>query len=362
MNIQLLKKRFEEAPRMEPQDAVKLAFQSAFGCGHLLPGRERCIEMIRQELEATPEQADMPVCTPIGNGLCRIHLAAPEVRALGVGMIERMMRVTDESVRARPDNDARYLDVVNQAIELARLGDAPFDAQAMQAYLDAYHKSGRPVVSHTPAYRAAYQPAYRVVLTDLALLIPVLLAGRSVIVIDGACGSGKSTLAGLLGRMVDATPIPMDDFFLPFDMRTPERLGQPGGNVHYERFRDEVLKKLEVGKAVRWNRFNCSDGAMIPREIPSAQTVIIEGSYSHHPFFRDELKRLNALRVFVRVDEEEQLRRIEKRDPELLSMFQSRWIPLEKNYFEGYDIREAADVVIASQHWDTQSLFLEKEE
>ena len=51
MNTQLLKKRFEETPRMEPQDAVKLAFQSAFGCGHLLPCETLCTERIRREMD-----------------------------------------------------------------------------------------------------------------------------------------------------------------------------------------------------------------------------------------------------------------------------------------------------------------------
>lgn len=351
MNKQLLKKHFEEAPRMEPQDAVKLAYQSAFGCGHLLPEQDVCARMIASELAATAEQ-DAPVFTPIGNGLCRLNLASAPVRALGAERIARMMRTSDEIVRARPDSAERFESALRLTAELAQQDEAPFSAQAFQTYLEDYRAQGCPVVGHTPAYREAYHPAYRVVLTDLALLVPVLLAGRNVIAIDGPCGSGKSTLAGLLGRMLDTEPIPMDDFFLPFDMRTPERLSQPGGNVHYERFLTEVLSAAEPGKPVRWNRFNCADGAMIPREIPAAETVIIEGSYSHHPHFGEALNRLNALRVFVAVDGEEQLRRIAKRDPELVSMFQTRWIPLEKNYFEAYDIQGTADVTVQSQPWD----------
>ena len=43
----------------------------------------------------------------------------------------------------------------------------------------------------------------------------------------------------------------MDDFFLPMELRTAERLEEPGGNVHYERFSAEVdVYKRQV----------CSDG------------------------------------------------------------------------------------------------------
>lgn len=350
MNEQLLKKHFEQTPRMEMQDAVKLAYQSAFGCGHLLPAKETCARMIQNEMDAVAE-ADVPVFTPIGGGLCRLNLASAPVRALGADMIARMMLVTDEVVRARADNQQRFDAAVRMICGLAENGQAPFTLEQAQDYLAAYRAQGCPVVSHTMTYREMYHPAYRVVLTDLALLVQVILEEPSLIVLDGPCGSGKSTLAGLLARLYHTQPVPMDDFFLPFDMRTPERLGQPGGNVHYERFHDEVLSTLERGKPVRWNRFDCSNGTLIPREIPAADVVVIEGSYSHHPHLRQKLIQLNALLVYIHVEEDEQLRRIEKRDPQLRHMFETRWIPLEKNYFEAYDIQGTADLMIESEPW-----------
>ena len=351
MNIALLKKHFEQTPRMEIQDAVKLAYQSAFGCGHLLPAQDVCARMIANEINDTAEDEDVFPFMPIGNGLCRLNLASPPVRALGAEKIARMMQASDEAVRQRCDNAARFEESLRLIGALAQNGEAPFSAQEVQSYLTAYRAQGCPVVSHTPAYRNLYHPAYRVVLHDCAQLLQLLLEEPRLIVIDGPCGSGKSTLACLLARLYHTQPIPMDDFFLPFDMRTPERLGQPGGNVHYERFRDEILSTLEIGKPVCWNRFSCSDGTMIPREIPASEVVIIEGSYSHHPQLREKLIQLNALLVYISIEEDEQLRRIAKRDPGLVQMFESRWIPLEKNYFEAYDIQGTADLVIESEPW-----------
>ena len=345
MEFQVYRDHLRQTPMMQPQDAVKLAYQSAYGCGHLLPGREICVEMIRKEQQQVTEQ-DVPVYTFIGNGLCRLNLAAPQVRRLDAEMIWRMMDGTDRVVRARKDVDLRLKGMIGAVTDLAHKGETGFSYQALRTYLDGYDGG---VVSHTQAYRDAYQPSYRVVLEDYALLVPVLAEirqGHRVVVFDGPCGSGKTTLAGRLAELLNCTPIPMDDFFLLPDMRTPERLAQPSGNVHRERFLAEVLTSLPG--EVHWQRFDCGTGSMIPRCIPEGAVTVIEGSYSHHPAFADDYKRLQALRIFVEVQADEQLRRIAKRDPEMLSMFQSRWIPLEKNYFEAYDIRGGADLVICS--------------
>ena len=179
-------------------------------------------------------------------------------------------------------------------------------------------------------------------------------SGRDIVIIaiDGRCAAGKSSLGKLLGEYYQADVIHMDDFYLPVELRTLERLSQPGGNVHYERFMAEVLNRFEQGRPMRWNRFNCSDGTMSPREVPASDVTVIEGSYSHHPALREKLIQLNALLVYIQIEDDEQLRRIEKRNPELRHMFETRWIPLEKNYFEAYDIQGTADLVLESMPWD----------
>ena len=60
MNEQLLKKHFASTPRMEPTDAVKLAYQSAFGCGHLLSARQACADFVRREMQGVPPRAGEP--------------------------------------------------------------------------------------------------------------------------------------------------------------------------------------------------------------------------------------------------------------------------------------------------------------
>lgn len=175
-------------------------------------------------------------------------------------------------------------------------------------------------------------------------------APRTLCVIDGCCGAGKTTLAAALSEKYGGAPvIHMDDFFLPFSLRTPERLAQPGGNVHYERFAEEVLVGLEQGGEFVYHRFSCADGSLVPVHCPGdSPLIIVEGSYSLHPFFWEAWQRLQAVTVFLSVDEEEQLRRIARRSPEKLRAFADKWIPLEKNYFQGYDIEQRAQLKLVS--------------
>lgn len=71
-----------------------------------------------------------------------------------------------------------------------------------------------------------------------------------LLAIDGMSGSGKTALAQSLQEKWHAHVFHMDDFFLPLEMRTPQRLQQPGGNVHYERFLETVLKPLSLQQSV----------------------------------------------------------------------------------------------------------------
>lgn len=165
-----------------------------------------------------------------------------------------------------------------------------------------------------------------------------------VIAIEGRCASGKTTLAEQLSRATGAGVVHMDDFFLPRELRTRERMAEPGGNVHYERFEKEVLSGLKSGDGFRYRRFDC--GRMEPggeRRIPAGRLRIVEGAYSCHPRFG----RYMNLQVFCNVTGAEQKRRIAARNgEEALAEFLGKWIPLEERYFDAYSIYEQADIVI----------------
>ena len=165
-----------------------------------------------------------------------------------------------------------------------------------------------------------------------------------LIAIDGKCASGKSTLGFYLQEIFDANLFHMDDFFLQKHQRTTERLAEVGGNVDYERFKEEVLNPLKTGKQIEYRKFDCSKLEITKSTIIEPKCInIIEGSYSLHPYFGEPYD----LRIFTEIDYDNQLENIRKRNgEERLLQFIERWIPKEEAYFEKFGIKETCDVVI----------------
>lgn len=162
--------------------------------------------------------------------------------------------------------------------------------------------------------------------------------------IDGMCGSGKSYLADLLANSYDCNVFHMDDYFLPLEMKTGDRLAIPGGNVHHERFKKEVLDPLLKNRTVIYRPYLCGLWRYDePKKIQPKRLNIIEGSYSLHP----QLREAYDLTVFLEVEEQEQLRRIRERNgEEKLQQFISKWIPLENLYFRELKIKNLCDIVL----------------
>lgn len=164
-----------------------------------------------------------------------------------------------------------------------------------------------------------------------------------LVAIDGRCGAGKTSLAALLQEETGCNVIHMDHFFLQPGQRTKERMQEPGGNVDYERFLEEVMMPLSQGKAFSYRQFDCQKMELSSLiQMEQKDVTIVEGSYSCHPSLWD----FYDLRVFLSIDPEEQIRRIRSRNgSEAVSRFRDRWIPLEEQYFSAYRIQERCDLV-----------------
>ena len=167
-----------------------------------------------------------------------------------------------------------------------------------------------------------------------------------LIAIDGMCGSGKTTLADYLAKELNASLFHMDDFFLQPHQRTEERLAEPGGNVDYERFKEEVLNHISDTAGITYRPFNCHEWKLAEKaiSIPHNDIIIVEGSYSHHPYFED----IYNVKIFLEISSEEQKKRIIARDGnDIWPMFEEKWIPMENRYFETFKIKEYSDHVVS---------------
>lgn len=164
-----------------------------------------------------------------------------------------------------------------------------------------------------------------------------------IVAIDGSCTSGKTTLATRLAEIYDCNVFHMDDFFLRPEQRTQERYAEVGGNVDYERFREEVLLPLKSGKPFSYRPFDCSTFTLSdPVTVTPRKLNIIEGSYSHHPYFGDPYD----LKILLTIPPELQQQRILQRPAFLHERFFEEWIPMENRYFEKFRISDKCDVIL----------------
>ncbi|MFT3984776.1 MAG: hypothetical protein QM697_12790 [Lachnospiraceae bacterium] len=166
---------------------------------------------------------------------------------------------------------------------------------------------------------------------------------RLVVGIDGNSAAGKTTLAQYLSELYECEIIHMDDFFLPLPLRTEERLRQPGGNVHYERFIEEVVKGVQSGREFSYHLFSCKEMDYIGESMVSGRKMlVIEGAYSMRPEFGE----LYDFKIFMKLSYEKQLERIRKRNGEKqCEIFCKKWIPMENSYFEAFQVERGCDFV-----------------
>lgn len=334
-------------PCMQPRDALKMCYQAAFGAEHLLRDPGAAAAYLRDELSACPADPGQPLTEALSPDTCRVNLAAWKSAGLPEAWLGEMFL---RSCAPRQNGGERFLRFL-EAVDAAAGSLLPFSREDWQREKRAYLAQGVRPVHHSEAYRAAERPAYRVIEYRYARMLPLLAAvGRArpcVVALDGRCASGKTTLAGDMAAICGASVLHMDDFFLPKELRTPERLRAPGGNVHYERFLTDALPGLKSGKAFAYPRFDC--GAMAlrgERAVPAASLYIVEGAYSCHPALGEYM----TLRAFSDITPEEQQRRILARNGKAgLDQFNARWIPMEERYFSYYAVREKADLILPAQ-------------
>jgi len=351
---QLLVEHAEKYPKMQPCDAVKLLYQRVFGGGHLVTSESASLDYIRQEYAGI----DHSICpkTEILGQTARIYLngihSEERLRLLSQVFCASSHQFCKDWESADDTVKRTWEGTLEDLRKTAELNLLPFDLHALEEYLKLYKASAYPPVRHSEIYRENYHPAYRVIDSRYVRLLDVLqeieklrrLHKKLVIAIDGRCASGKTTAAQLISQIYPAETIHMDDFFLPGEMRTPERMEEVGGNLHRERFIEEVLPNLRAG-SFSHRVFQCSTFtyAQKPRHIQNVPVIICEGSYALHPSFG----KYYDLAIFSDADEEEQLDRIRKRDGEfMLSRFRKEWIPMEERYFTEYRIREKCDFIL----------------
>ena len=154
----ILREHAKRYPLMQPTDAVKLIYQNEFGGGHLIRDEQACLNYLRREYASVEKDPTVPLYEDIGNGIIRVNLAAVKPEDL-----EQLGRAFIDSAAKHKGTMDRFLNKLEVLRKLANEGVFNFDTNALNAYLSEYEAAGYPAVSHSPEYRQAYKPAYRII-------------------------------------------------------------------------------------------------------------------------------------------------------------------------------------------------------
>lgn len=333
----------------QPRDVVKMCYQAAFGAEHLLDNLEVAREYFYREYH-TVDPVPGCIFEPISPHTCRVNMGAWKAAGMDPSWLFNMFV---SSAGPKTPGDETFLRYLVQAEELIGSGITGMDLEEYKLFIQEYLQNGISPVHHSDAYRQGEKPAYRLTDCGFMELLPVLekishlpnQGKATVIAIDGPAASGKSTLGHMLQQVLGAGVVHMDDFFLPKELRTEERLSEAGGNIHYERIIEQILPYVSNPEEFSYRVFDCSTMTMGgKRTVPQSPYRIVEGSYSHHPKFGCYAD----LRIFIEIDAELQKQRIINRNGEALwKMFHKAWIPLENKYFEDFAIKSAADLLVS---------------
>ncbi|MDR2899523.1 MAG: hypothetical protein LBU94_04345 [Clostridiales bacterium] len=347
-------------PCMEITDMLKLIYQNEFGGGHLIKEPSLSLLRLKEEIASAEKTADGIYVENIGNNLVRVYLYGFTKLFGDIYLAARVLNgLFVKSSSFIKGDISSYDEKLNTLLYMCKNSRLPEvltwskDCYLIKHSIEDNIKKGRPMLSHSERYRELYRPKYRVLLSQFAEYIKIFLMineklsqGKPVLLaIDGKCGSGKSTLAGIIADVYNAPVVSMDDFFLPLELRTRERLDSPGGNVHYERFLNEVLKPYDSGGNIEYRPFDCSvmDFSKECRKVEYNNFLIVEGSYSMRP----ELLAYYDIKIFMDISPEKQMERIIKRNgKDGFINFKNRWIPMENQYFEYYNLARKCDMVL----------------
>ena len=311
----LLEQHVRSHPELELQDAIKFLYQSCMGPGHLGLDSQAVLDRLEAEWADVEGDADAPLTEPLGGGLCRLSLAACKGQGLEPSTLAALFLHTAQTVT--PDRQA-----LEESLNL--LYSLPFPRAEVDRVLEDYRKAGMPAVHHSDRYRRTHS--------------------QTLVALDGPCATGKTTLGGFLSRLYCCPLFHMDDFYLPPERKTAQRLAEPGGNVDAERFFTDVLSPLSRGETVHYRPYHCHSNALGEEiAVPSAPLAVVEGVYSLRP----ELQPYYHVKCFLDVPwSTRRARLLGRNGPEGLERFEKLWIPLEDAYFRAFPIRECCDVIL----------------
>lgn len=332
MNI-FLKHHMLKYPLMQTQDKIKLIYQASLGPTHFANQKEdinKIYKNILKEMKVAKKDKPskfLPYYEMISESYIRINLLNEFNPKYLASSFYNSINDSTYDINILKDNLRLYL--------------TP----------DEYENYDFSPIHHSKIYSQEYYPHYRIIntkyLTTIMRIYQLQLflentKEHSIIALEGKCASGKSTIAKQFED--EYTILHADDFFLPNNMKTKERIDEIGGNINYELIKitlEEIKEAWENSKTkILIKAYSCKDNSFYEKEIKLKNKIIFEGVYSYHPYFNNLIDKC----AFLYVNSETQINRIMKRNNS--TNFINTWMPLENKYYDTFDILSKADIII----------------
>ncbi len=160
---QILQLHMEKYPLLQPIDLIKLLYQNEFGGGHMIADAAQSLSFIKQEYALVPHGATEPF-EALGNGMLRVYLTGIDINNYS---LEQLNHDFVLSASMHTGSMTTFHQTLEWLISEEFALQCPFSGNDLKDYIYTYQKQGCQMVSHSPVYKDAYHPAYRVVMEDL---------------------------------------------------------------------------------------------------------------------------------------------------------------------------------------------------
>lgn len=164
--LTLIKEHQQAKQNFSVQDAYKLIYQGNFGIAHMLKNIDRAWEFLNQEMDTIDGSARETLIEQISatTNLVRINLRPFKNSESSIDTLFKVMKLSAE----KTNEDKQSFLKQWQEFKLTVLQDKlKFDVQELELFDQKVTAEDYPAVHHSPEYREANNPAYRVVKENL---------------------------------------------------------------------------------------------------------------------------------------------------------------------------------------------------
>ena len=160
-----VQKQMETYPKSRLLDIYKSCFQDYMGAEHLVSDRQRVKAYLDEELQSTSLDSLMTwLYEPCGVDGRNVRVS---IRAIKEGLIKEDM-LLDAFIRSANTSERRSIEswcdrwhVIIGTIEQMQLQLPNYDKD--KQFIESILSAGKYAISHSPEYREAYHPHYRIV-------------------------------------------------------------------------------------------------------------------------------------------------------------------------------------------------------